>query len=217
MKGLFAAILIGFAATCASAQNASDQEAYGIARDAYIYAYPLVLMDVFMRQGTNYAEPTGIVTQAPYNQFSHARAFPPADFKAVVRPNVDTLYSSANLDLGAEPLVLSVPATDRYFMLPLLSLWTDVFAVPGTRTTGRNTARDLLLVGPGWQGLAPSGLEIVRSPTRFVGIGGRTQTNGVADYDTVHRIQEGYKLTPVSAWGKGNYTPTKTRSIRPST
>jgi hypothetical protein len=81
-------------------------------------------MDVFMRQGTNYAEPTGIVTQAPYNQFSHARAFPPADFKAVVRPNVDTLYSSANLDLGPEPLVLSVPATDRYFMLPLLSVWT---------------------------------------------------------------------------------------------
>src|ERR1700722_9595473 len=70
------------------------------------------------------AEPTGIVTQAPYNQFSHARAFPPADYKTVVRPNVDTLYSSANLDLGPEPVVLSVPRTDRNFMLPLLSLWT---------------------------------------------------------------------------------------------
>jgi hypothetical protein len=100
-------------ATSAQAQNVSDQEAYEIAKDAYVYAYPLLLMDVFMRQGTNYAEPTGIVTQAPYNQFSHARAFPPADFKAVVRPNVDTLYSSANLDLGPEPVVLSVPATDR--------------------------------------------------------------------------------------------------------
>jgi hypothetical protein len=139
---------------------------------------------------------TGIVTQAPYNQFSHARAFPPADFKAVVRANVDTLYSSANLDLGPDPVVLSVPAIDRYFMLPLLSLWTDVFAVPGTRTTGRNTAREFLLVAPSWQGQAPAGLEIIRSPTRFVGIGGRTQTNGVADYDNVHRIQAGYKLTP---------------------
>ena len=68
----------------ASSQDVSEQEAYEIAKDAYLYAYPLVLMDVFMRQGTNYAEPTEIVTQAPYNQFSHARAFPPADFKAVV-------------------------------------------------------------------------------------------------------------------------------------
>src|SRR5882762_7475763 len=195
----------------ASAQSPgiSEQEPYEIAREAYVYAYPLLLMDAFMRQGTNYAEPTGIVTQAPYNQFSHARAFPPADFKAVVRPNVDTLYSSANLDLGPEPVVLSVPVTDRYFMLPLLSLWTDVFAVPGTRTTGRNNAREFLLVGPGRRGEATSGLEIIRSPTRLVGIGGRTQTNGVADYDNVHKIQASYKLTPLSAWGKGSYTPPK--------
>jgi hypothetical protein len=191
----------------ASAQNPeiSEQEAYAIAKEAYVYAYPLMLMDVSFQQFTNYAEPTGIVTQAPYNQFSHARAFPPADFKTVVRPNVDTLYSSANLDLGPEPVVLSVPATDRYFMLPLLSMWTDVFAVPGTRTTGRNTAREFLLVNPSWSGEAPAGLEIIRSPTRFVGIGGRTQTNGVDDYDTVHKIQAGYKLTPLSAWGKGEY------------
>jgi hypothetical protein len=197
----------------ASAQSPgiSEQEAYEIAKEAYVYAYPLLLMDAFMRQGTNYAEPTGIVTQAPYNQFSHARAFPPADFKAVVRPNVDTLYSSANLDLGPEPLVLSVPATERYFMLPLLSSWTDVFAVPGTRTTGRSTASEFLLVGPGWRGEAPSGVEIIRSPTRLVGIGGRTQTNGVSDYDAVHRIQAGYKLTPLSAWGKGSYTPPKVK------
>jgi hypothetical protein len=195
----------------ARAQNPSDQEALEIVTDAYVYAYPLLLMDVFMRQGTNYAEPTGIVTQAPYNQFSHARAFPPADFKFVVRPNVDTLYSSANLDLGPEPVVLSVPATDRFFELPLLSLWTDVFAVPGTRTTGRNTAREFLLVGPGWQGQAPAGLEIIRSPTRFVGIGGRTQTNGVADYENVHKIQAGMKLTPLSAWGTGNYIAPKNK------
>jgi hypothetical protein len=127
----------------------------------------------------------------------------------VVRANVDTLYSAANLDLGAEPIVLSVPATDRYFMLPLLSMWTEVFAVPGTRTTGRNTAREFLLVGPGWQGEAPSGLEIIRSPSRFVGIGGRIQTNGPTDYENVHWIQAGMKLTPLSAWGTGEYTPPK--------
>jgi hypothetical protein len=184
-------------------------ESRTIAKDAYVYAYPLLLMNAFMRQGTNYAEATGLVTQAPFNQFSHAKAFPPADYKAVVRPNVDTLYSAANLDLGPEPVVLSVPATDRYFMLPLLSMWTDVFAVPGTRTTGRNTARNFLLVAPNWKDEAPSGLEVIRCPTRFVGMGGRTQTNGIADYENVHKIQAGYKLTPLSAWGKGDYVPPK--------
>jgi hypothetical protein len=191
------------------AAKLTEREAYEIAKDAYVYAYPLVLQDATIRQITNHAEPTGIVAQAPYNQFSHAREFPPTDFKAVVRSNADTLYSVANLDLGPEPIVLSVPATDRYFMLPLLSTWTDVFAVPGTRTTGRNTARDFLLVGPRWQGEAPRGLEIIRCPTRIVGIAGRTQTNGVSDYEKVHEIQAGYKLTPLSAWGKGDYRPPK--------
>jgi hypothetical protein len=187
----------------------SEQEAYAIAKDAYVYAYPLILMHVSYQHFTNYAEPTGLVTQAPPNQFSHAKEFPPADFKTVIRANVDSLYSAANLDLGAEPIVLSVPATDRYFQLPLLSLWTDVFAVPGTRTTGRNTAREFLLVGPNWHGEAPAGLEVIRCPTRLVGIGGRTQTNGVSDYNNVHKIQAGYKLTPLSAWGKIDYTPPK--------
>jgi hypothetical protein len=194
-----------------TAQTISEQEAYEIARDAYIYAYPLLLMDVSIRQFTNYAEPTGIITQAPFNQFSHAKAFPPPDYRGVVRANVDTLYSSANIDLGPEPVVLSVPATDRYFMLPLMSLWTDVFAVPGTRTTGRNTSREFLLVGPRWQGESPREFEIIRCPTRTVGIVGRTQTNGVTDYVNVHKIQEGYKLTPLSAWGRGGYVPPKSK------
>jgi hypothetical protein len=192
-----------------TAQTISEQEAYEIARDAYVYAYPLVLMDVSIRQFTNYAEPTGIITQAPFNQFSHARAFPPADYRGVVRANVDTLYSSANIDLGPEPVVLSVPATDRYFMLPLMSLWTDVFAVLGTRTTGRNTSREFMLVGPRWQGESPRELEIIRCPTRTVGVVGRTQTNGVTDYENVHKIQQGYRLAPLSAWGRGDYVPPK--------
>src|SRR5271169_826616 len=129
-----------------SAQGASDQEAYEIAKDAYVYAYPLLLSDLTLRQQTNFAELTGRLAQAPLNQFSHAKEFTPADWKVVVRPNVDTLYSPATLDLGTEPIVLSVPATDRYFVLPMMSLWTDIFAVPGARTTGPNTARDFLLV-----------------------------------------------------------------------
>lgn len=130
----------------------------------------------------------------------------------VVRPNVDTLYSAATLDLDPEPIVLSVPATDRYFVLPLMSLWTDMFAVPGTRTTGRNTAHNFLLVGPNWRGEAPTGLEIIRSPTRIMNIGGRTQTNGVADCENVHKIQAGYKLTPL--W-RGRAARARTRTFRP--
>jgi len=94
-------------------------------------------------------------------------------------------------------------------MLPMLSLWTDVFAVPGTRTTGRNTARDFLVVSPHWNGDSPSALDIIRSPTRYVWLIGCTQTNGVSDYGNVHKVQDGMKLTPLSAWGKGDYVPPK--------
>jgi hypothetical protein len=189
-----------------AAQSVSRQEAQEISREAYIYSYPLVLTDVTRQQLTNYAEPneTG---QGPPNRFINLRAFPDPKFKIVVRPNADTLYSSAWLDLKAEPIVLSVPATDRYFMLPMLSMWTDVFAVPGTRTTGPNTARTFLVTGPGWSGNVPPDMEVIKSPTRYVWFIGRTQTNGKADYDAVHKIQDEYKLTPLNAWGKGDYVP----------
>jgi len=100
-RSALASLALAFVLTTdpASAQNISDQEAFEIAKDAYVYAYPLVLTDVSARQTTNFAEPTGIATQAPLNQFSHAREFPPADFRAVVLPNADTLYSRAVLDL----------------------------------------------------------------------------------------------------------------------
>src|SRR4030095_15236074 len=94
-------------AVSASAQDISDQEAYEIAKEAYVYAFPLVLQHVTQRQRVSVAEPTGRVGQAPFNQFSHTRAFTPVDFRAIVRPNVDTLYSVAHLDLGPEPVVLS--------------------------------------------------------------------------------------------------------------
>lgn len=207
----FGSTALGLVPPMALAQEASEQEAYEIAKEAYVYAFPLMLQFTTQTQLANVAEPTGRLGQAPFNQFSHAKAFAPADFKVVVRPNVDTLYSMANLDLGSEPLVVSVPATDRYFMLTMQSLWTDVFAAPGTRTTGRNRMREFLVVGPRWQGEVPPGLEIIRSPTRIAVIGGRTQTNGVADYENVHAIQQRYKVTPLSAWGKGDYVPSKNK------
>lgn len=189
-----------------TAAAVSQAEAIRIARDAYVYAYPLVLQDVTRVHTSNFAAAARF-PDAPPNQFVHAPAFPPIDMKVLVRPNADTLYSVGWLDLGPEPVVLSVPASDRYFMLPLLSLWSDVFAVPGTRTTGRNRAANFLVVGPNWHGQVPPGLELIHAPTRYVGVLGRTQTNGPADYAYVHQLQSEYKITPLDAWGKTGAPP----------
>ena len=118
-----------------AAEPISEQEAHSIGVAAYLYFYPLVTMDVTRKQLTNVAKPEGIHT--PMNSFASLPAFPPADMKAVVRPNFDTLYSSAWLDLTKEPMIVSVPDTHgRYYLLPMLDMWTDVFASPGWRTTG---------------------------------------------------------------------------------
>jgi hypothetical protein len=187
------------------AASVSPELARKIAADAYIFAYPLVLTEVTARQLTNVPEPA--FPLAPANTIAHARQFPGPEFRIVIRPNFDTLYSSGQIDLGPEPIILSIPATDRYFMFPLLSMWTDVFAVPGTRTTGPNVARQFLLVAPNWRGEVPEGLELIRSPTRFVSFIGRTQTNGPEDYANVHRIQDGMRLTPLSARGRTDWEP----------
>lgn len=197
-----------------SAQDLSDQEARTIARDAYVYAYPLLLSYATLQRLTNF-EKSDDRGHGPANQFNHVRVFPDPTARSVVRENLDTLYTAGTLDLKTEPLVLSVPATDRYFLLPMLSLWSDVFAVPGTRTTGRNIARNFLVVGPEWRESAPSDLDIIRSPTRYVWIIGRTQANGAADYEATRKVQDGYKLTPLSAWGKGDYAP-PTGKVDPS-
>jgi hypothetical protein len=130
----------------AQAAPVTEEEAHAIGVDAYLYFYPLITMDLTRLQFTN-VEPGKDPLKGPMNTFVNIPAYPSADMRVVVRPNFDTLYSSAWLDLTKEPVVVSVPDTGgRYYLLPMLDMWTD--------------------------------------------------------YDAVHKIQAGHKITPLSRWGK---------------
>jgi hypothetical protein len=185
-------------------QATGEREALELGVEAYVYGYPLVLMDVTRAVTTTTPRPEG--AKAPVNQFVHLRKFPDHTFTDVVSPNADTLYSSVWLDLKEEPQLLSVPDVGkRYYLMPMLDAWTNVFASPGARTTGTGKS-DFAIVGPQWTGTLPEGVHVINAPTNTVWLIGRTQTNGASDYAAVRAIQDQYKLTPLSAWGKP-YSP----------
>ncbi len=196
---------VGESAATAAPARSQDTRAYEIAVQTYLYAYPLVMMEITRRVSTNVAKPGGVL--APMGQFAHLREFPDHTFREIVRPNADTLYSIAWLDVAKEPIIVSVPDTGgRYYVLQMMSMWSDVFAAPGSRTSG-NKAGHFAVVGAGWRGILPKGVQRLGSPTGIVWIVGRTQTNGRADYAKVHKIQAVYKLTPLSRWGKRQAKP----------
>ncbi len=183
----------------------TQEEAFKIATDAYVYGYPLVTMEMTRRVMTNTIESKD--NHAPMGQFHNARTYPDAAFRDVTAPNADTLYSTAWLDLSKEPYILSIPDEgDRYYLMPMLSGWTDVFQVPGKRTTS-DKAQKFAITGPNWKGDLPKGVKELKAPTSMVWILGRTYCTGTAeDYKAVHAIQDQYKLVPLSAYGK-EYTP----------
>jgi hypothetical protein len=138
-------------------QDAKELEAFETAKDAYVYAYPLMTMDLMRRVTTNVASPEG--TSAPMGQFAKLREYPNASFNAVTAPNADTLYTIIWLDLSNQPWVISIPdLKGRYALFPFLDGWTDVFQVPGKRTTG-TAAQKYAITGPGWSGTLPAGVN----------------------------------------------------------
>jgi hypothetical protein len=179
----------------------STEEAYEIGTEAYVYLYPLITMDVTRRLSTN-IEAGKKPAFGPAGMFHHLRAYPDAKFREVVRPNFDTLYSVAWFDVSHEPVIVSVPDTDgRYYVFPIYDMWTDVFAALGKRTTG-TSAGNYAVVPQGWHGTLPEGVGRIETPTPTCWIIVRTQTNGPQDYEAVHKVQDGYRLTPLSQWGK---------------
>jgi hypothetical protein len=187
--------------------NVSKEQAAEIATEVYIYGYPLVTLEITRRVTTNTAAPEGL--RAPMGQFAHARKFPPVTYRDIPGANADTLYSPAWLDLAKEPYILKIPdAEGRYFMMPMLDGWSDVFQAPGTRTTGTK-AQTYAITGPNWKGKLPTGVTQYKSATNLVWIIGRTYTTGTAqDYEKVHSFQDKISLVPLSAYGK-DYTPPK--------
>jgi hypothetical protein len=194
-----------FAQQPSSSALVTEEQAHAIAVNAYLYFYPLISIDITRKQSTN-VEPGKEFGKGPMNTFVNVPAYPPADLKVVVRINFDTLYSIGWLDLTKEPMIVSAPDTNgRYYLLPMLDMWSDVFASPGWRTTGTQ-AGNYLVTPPGWNGKVPDGFTHIAAPTSYVWIIGRTRTDGPQDYDAVHKIQAGYKVTPLSDWGKAPKT-----------
>jgi len=176
-------------------------EEFWLATDAYIYGYPMVTMEITRRVVTNVPKPEG--TRGPMGQIIKIGQYPNASSRDAAAPNADTLDTTAFFDVGREPWVLSVPDMQgRYYLLPMLDAWTDVFAVPGKRTTG--TGRQTYAVtGPGWSGSLPSDVKKLKSPTSLVWLLGRIYCTGTPeDYAAVRALQDQFKLVPLSSYGK---------------
>jgi len=211
LKRMFSRLVLTLTATATlltsnallAKENALEALPDGVA--AYIYGYPLVTMEMTRRVMTNVDKPTG--SHAPMGQFVRMREYPSAAFRDVTAPNADTLYTTAWVDVGKEPWVLSLPdAQGRYYLFPMLDGWTNVFQVPGKRTTGTGE-QVYAITGPGWKGTLPAGVKEYKSPTSMVWLLGRIYCTGTPeDYAAVHALQDKISVVPLSAYGKP-YTP----------
>ncbi len=192
----------------------SLSEAQGIAKEAYIYAFPM--LDSYRIQYAYFVDKNSPEYKAPFNQIkSIPRVYTPED-KAVQTPNSDTPYSMLGMDLRAEPLVLTAPSIEkeRYFSIQLIDLYTHNFAYIGSRTTG-NGGGKFLVAGPGWKGEKPSGIDkVIQSETELVLAVYRTQLINPDDLENVKEIQSGYKVQTLSEF-LGEKAPDSASTTQP--
>jgi hypothetical protein len=194
-------LLLSVVFTMARAQtNVTPAEARAIAKEAYIYGFPLV--DNYRIQYSYFEDRQNPEFMAPWNHIHNVpRVYTPAD-TAIQTPNSDTPYSWLGMDLRAEPMVLTVPPIEkeRYFSVQLIDAYTFNFAYIGSRATG-NGGGSFLVAGPGWKGETPKGVkEVIRSETEFVFAAYRTQLFNPDDLDNVKKVQAGYKAQTLSAF-----------------
>ncbi len=175
--------------------------------DAYIYAFPLVLEYATMQKMTNTVEATS--TQAPANQFIHAKGLASADATDVVTPNVDTVYSQVWLDLSEDAVVIEKPATDRYCSVEVMDAYTNCVAILGT---GGDTtdARTYIFTGPSYDGETPDGMTRISMPTNMGWIIVRTICDGEDDLENVYAIQNEMTASTLTLYENGGEPDTGT-------
>jgi len=189
-------------------KNLTPEEARAIAKEAYIYGFPLV--DSYRILYSYFVDRNDPEFKAAWNEtiFNNARVFTPEDV-AMQTPNSDTPYSQLGLDLRTEPMVLSMPAVEkgRYYTAQINDLYTFISGYIGSRTTG-NDAGDFMLSGPNWKGETPKGIKAVIScETELVFVFYRTQLFSPDDIKNVKKVQSGYKVQPLSVFlGKPGLT-----------
>jgi hypothetical protein len=197
---VLAAGLVGLGSTCVQAQDVTAADARAIAKEAYIYGFPLV--DNYRIEYAYFVDTKNPEYKAPWNHLTNIpRVYTPAD-TAIQTPNSDTPYSMIGMDLRAEPMVLTVPVIekDRYFSIQLIDAYTFNFDYAGSRTTG-NDGGSFLVAGPGWKGETPAGVKkVFRSETDLIIAAYRTQLFNPDDLDNVKKVQAGYKAEPLSAF-----------------
>src|SRR5271166_6377623 len=211
-RGASLLALFPFTLVARAETSISPEEARAIAKEAYIYGFPMV--DSYRIEHAYFVDRANPEFKAPWNQIHNIpRVYTPAD-TAIQTPNSDTPYSFAGLDLRAEPIVLTVPVIEknRYFSVQLIDAYTFNFAYIGSRATG-NDGGSFLIIGPSWNGETPKGVKkVIRSETELVLAAYRTQLFNPDDLDNVKKVQAGYKAEPLSAF-LGQPAPTAAPAI----
>lgn len=190
---------------CAQGEAAlSQEELWTLVKRAYIFSFPLVLMDATMTVSTNTEAPTA--GKAPVNQMSHARSLATAQFHQVVTPNVDTLYSQMFFDLSQDAVVFHKPAADRFMCFQIMDAWSDTVAVLGTGADTQDE-RTYLLTGPDYAGEVPEGMVRVEIPTAIGWMLGRTVCYGPEDLENIYALQDQIDACALTLWRSGAEQP----------